>query len=35
MNSVSGVLAAESATRLAELEQMSSTWDGEIRVVSK
>ncbi|KAH9526542.1 Ubiquitin carboxyl-terminal hydrolase 5 [Dermatophagoides farinae] len=32
---VSGILSAESASRLAELESLENTWDGEKRSVSK
>lgn len=33
--SVQGILDAQSATKLAELESLSGTWDGEARLVSK
>ncbi|CAG7723166.1 unnamed protein product [Allacma fusca] len=33
--SINGILAADSATKLADLEAMSGTWDGEIRRVSQ
>lgn len=33
--SVTGILQAESATKLAEMEALSGTWDGEVRKVSK
>ncbi|KAJ1526653.1 hypothetical protein ONE63_008237 [Megalurothrips usitatus] len=33
--SVNGVLEAQSVTEAAELESLSGTWDGEVRVVSK
>ncbi|KAF6209165.1 hypothetical protein GE061_014910 [Apolygus lucorum] len=35
VNSVQAILQADSATKLAELEAMNQTWDGEIRMVSK
>jgi ubiquitin carboxyl-terminal hydrolase 5/13 len=33
--SVKGILEAESASKLAELEALQGTWDGEVRAVSK
>ncbi|XP_076049156.1 ubiquitin specific protease 5 [Oratosquilla oratoria] len=33
--SVSGIMSAESAIRLAELEATTGTWDGEVRQISK
>lgn len=30
-----GILQAESSTKLAELEALSGSWDGEVRKVSK
>lgn len=35
VNSVQGILDADSASKLAEIEALSGTWDGEARVVSK
>lgn len=32
---VQGILDSESATKLAELEALAGTWDGELRQVSK
>lgn len=33
--SVKAIIKAESATKLAELEALAVTWDGEVRVVTK
>jgi ubiquitin carboxyl-terminal hydrolase 5/13 len=33
--SVRAIIEAESATKLAELEALAGTWDGEARVVTK
>ncbi|ODN05979.1 Ubiquitin carboxyl-terminal hydrolase 5 [Orchesella cincta] len=35
LDSIAGVLAAESATKLAEAEALAGTWDGEVRLISK
>jgi len=35
VDSIAGVLAAESATKLAEAEALAGTWDGEVRLISK
>lgn len=32
---IKSVLEAESATKVAEIEALSETWDGEIKAVSK
>jgi hypothetical protein len=33
--SVKAIIEAQSATKLAELEALAVTWDGEVRVVTK
>jgi len=33
--SVNAIIEADSATKLAELEALAGTWDGEIRAVTK
>jgi hypothetical protein len=33
--SVNAIIEADSATKLAELEALAETWDGEIRAVTK
>jgi len=35
IDSVKGIIEAKSANYLAELENLSSTWDGEVRLKTK